>query len=750
MCGWRAIRRAAATALMLVVMGPLAQRAGGGQGPEAEARQGVVVRLTRLAGARGPIEVIVRGASGERARIPVPESAETADVRVGDADSTLSCAGVWVWCPDIGIPVPAPAAISLPVYPRAVLRGTWVAAGRDRPEITVLAVVHAPKPVASEPALRFSRSAVPGPDGRFTFDGPQGRLDLRLSVEGCSPVYRFDVVVREVLDLGRFHCTPGGSVAGRVRDASSGLVLPRCTVILRPLAPVPARVSERERERERLATARTVTDSNGFFQFRGLAPGRYLLEAESPRHATGGREIDVQAGAEVYVDDVWLAPDRPLAVSVTPPRTPDGARWIVALRPQSARLQRDLARWMEMPVDEAGTARFPRVAAGEHELEVRTADGEVAYAATETVPEGTESLDVVLDLVSVEGRVRRGSVPVAGAKVTLSSGGSDERTFVTDEAGRFEGWMRRPEDAVYVDVATSGWDVHALAVQPEVVAADRLRLEVTLGASALRVHVSDQQGAPVAGARVSVEADRPTVMGTTREDGTVEVEGLEEGRYRVQASSREHGTSDRLEVELGRETTLDVWLVLAPNRDLVLHLMSFEGSPVPGADVAIITPVDFDRRPTDPSGRAVLRVSRRSTFGVVRVYARSHMLWSGCSELPADGPLVVRLPPALTGTIRLEAGSARGMTLWLVTETGGLLTQSDLASWRAALGYAPPHHGLDTPGIAAGFYRLVWWPSHDRVGPVTLACSGTLPPDAVGGQLRPGDTLVLVAKPPRR
>jgi len=747
---WRSIRRAASMAALLVVMGPPAQPPAGGQVPEAEPRRSVVVRLTRLAGAHGPFEIIVKGASEERARVPVPEGADTAEVRVGDADSTLSCAGGSVWCPDIGIPVPAPAAISLPVYPRAVLRGTWVAAGRDRPDITILAVVQAPRPAASEPALRFSRSVVPGPDGRFTFDGPQGRLDLRLGAEGCSPVYRFDVVVREVLDLGRFHCTPGGSVAGRVRDASSGLVLPRCTVILRPLAPVPARVSETEREREQFPTARTVTDTNGFFQFRGLAPGRYLLTAESGRHATGNREIDVQAGTEVYVDDLWVSPFRPLAVSVTPPRTPDGGRWIVALRPRIARLQRDLARWMEMPVDEAGTARFPRVAAGEHELEVRTGDGEVVHAATETVPEETESLDVVLDLVTVEGRVRRGSVPLAGAKVTLSSGGSDERTFVTDEAGRFEGWMRRPEDAVYVDVATSGWGVHAMAVQPEVVAADRLRLEVTLGASALRVHVSDQQGAPVAGARVSVEADRPTVMGTTREDGIVEVEGLEEGRYHVQASSREHGTSDRLEVELGRETTRDVWLVLAPNRDLALHLMSFEGSPVPGADVAIITPVDFDRRPTDPSGRAVLRVSRRSTFGVVRVYARSHMLWSGCRDLPADGPLVVRLPPALTGTIRIEAGSARGMALWLVTETGGLLTPSDLAAWRAALGYAPPHHGLDTPGMAAGFYRLVWWPSHDRVGPVTLACSGTLPPDAVGGHLRPGETLVLVAKPPRR
>jgi hypothetical protein len=746
MCRWRGIRRAATTAVLLVLMGPPARPPASGQGPEAEASRSVVVQVTRLAGARGPIEIMVSGASGERARVSVPDGADAAEIRVGHTETALSCAGESVWCPDIAIPIPAPAAISLPVYPRAVLRGTWAAPGRDRPELNLLAVIQAPRPFASEPALRFSRSVVPGPDGRFSVDGPQGRLDLRLSADGCAPVYRFDVIVRDALSLGRVRCVPGGSVAGRIRDASSGLVAPGCSVILRQLAPVPARVTERKREG--LALPRTVTDTNGFFQFRGLAPGRYLLEAESRRHASGGREVDVQAGAEVYVDDVWLSPYRPLAVSVTPPRTPDGTRWIVAVRPRSARLQQDLERWLQMPVDDAGTARFPRVATGEHELEIRTRDGEVVYRAMETVPEGAENLDVALDLVTVEGRVRRGSVALAGARVILSSGDADERTFVTDEAGRFEGWMQRPADAVCLDVAAGAWTVRSMVVQPEVVAIDRLRLEVTLGASALRIHVVDQHGAPVAGVWVHVEGEGPPATGTTGEDGIVEMEGLDEGRYHVHALSREHGTSDRLSVELARETTLDVTLVLAENRDLALHLMSFEGSPVPGADVSIYTPDGFDRRRTDSSGRAVLRVTRRSTFGVVRVYARSHMLWSGCRELPAGGPLLVRLPPALTGTLRIEAASAPGMGLALVTEAGGLLDPPALAAWRAALGYAPPHLGLDTPGVAAGFYRLVWWPSHDQAGLVTLACSGSLPPDTVGGHLRPGETLVLAPRPP--
>lgn len=118
MCRRRGIRRAASTALPLAVMGPSAPPLAAGQGPDAEARRSVVVRLTRLAGAQGPIEIIIRDASGERARVPVSEGADTAGVRVADTDSTLSCAGEAVWCPDIGIPTPAPAAVSLPVYPR--------------------------------------------------------------------------------------------------------------------------------------------------------------------------------------------------------------------------------------------------------------------------------------------------------------------------------------------------------------------------------------------------------------------------------------------------------------------------------------------------------------------------------------------------------------------------------------------------------------------------------------------------------
>lgn len=439
--------------------------------------------------------------------VSVPEGAGAAELLVGEGESAVSCTGASVWCPDVAIPRPAPATLSLPVYPRAVLHGTWTALGRDRLEIAVLGVVRAPRPDASEAPLRFARSVPLGADGRFSFEGPRGRLDLRLSAEGCAPVYRFDVTARDVHSLGRFVCVRGGSVAGRVRDASSGLVAPGCALTLRQLAPVPARSPAEQREQAALITARATSDDSGFFQFRGVAPGRYWLAARSRHHAPAGREVDVQADAEAYLDDLWLHPYRALAVSVLPPRPPTGGRWVAALRPRSGRLRQDAEQWMRVEVDDDGTAEFPRVAPGEHEVEIQTDAGEVVYAGVHVVPEGAEPLRIVLDIVTVEGRVRRGAAPVGGVRVILSTGGVDERAFVTDEEGRFEGWMQRPSDAVFVDVATTAWAVRSMVVRPEVVAADRLRIDVTLGTSALRVHVSNQEGAPISGATVHIAGE---------------------------------------------------------------------------------------------------------------------------------------------------------------------------------------------------------------------------------------------------
>lgn len=748
----RRVAGGAGTVLLFTALALSADPPGQAQHAEAETRRVLVVRLARLAGAQGPLDIIVRGGSGASARLSVPEGAGEAELRVGEDETAVSCTGASVWCPDTAIPRPAPATLSLPVYPRAVLHGTWSALGRDRSEIAVLGVVRTPRPDASEAPLRFTRSVPLGADGRFSFDGPRGRLDLQFSAAGCAPVYRFDVVARDVLSLGRFVCVPGGSVAGRVRDASSGLVAPGCTLTLRQLARVAARATPAQQEQDALVTARTVSDDSGFFQFRGLAPGRYWLQAETSRHAPAGREVDVQTDTEAYLDDVWLLPYRAVAVSVLPPRPPTGGRWVAALRGRSAGLRQDVEEWVRVQVDDDGTAEFPRVAPGEHQVEIRTDAGEVVYAGLHVVPEAPEVLTIALDIVTLEGRVRRGGAPVGGVKVILSTGGVDERTFVTDEEGRFEGWMQRPSDAVFVDVAAAAWTVRSMVVRPEVVGADRLRIEVTLGTSSLRVHVADQEGAPISGATVHIagEGTRAPVTGTTGEHGVLEVDGLDPGRYHVSAVSREHGTSDRVQIELASEATLDVALVLAEHRDLPFQLTSFEGSPVSGADVSILTPDSFDRHRTDAAGRAVFRVTRRSAFGVVQVAARSHMLWSGCRRLPADGPLVVRLPHALTGTIKIEAGTAPGMGLALVTEEGGLLNRNTLAAWRAALGYATPELGLETPGVAVGFYRLLWWPSHDQFGLVTLACSGSLPPDATGGLLKPGETLVLVARPPQR
>lgn len=342
---------------------------------------------------------------------------------------------------------------------------------------------------------------------------------------------------------------------------------------------------------------------------------------------------------------------------------------------------------------------------------------------------------------------------MADAEVTLSSGRYDERSFVTDAAGRFEGWMRQPDGVVYVDVVTGSPPVQrSLTVQPETVAATRLKIRVELGGASLRVRAVLPDRQPVAGATVQVHQPGGSLEGmlaVTAQDGMVEFDGLDAGRYRVMATSREHGPSDRVEVDLTEATVTDVDLVLHGSRTLTVRVEAFEGTPIAGAEVSLYTDDGFDRRVTDAAGYATLRVSRRSAQAVVHVAARSHMLWAGCIRVGPDDVMAVRLPPTMPGTLRLEVVTRRapGRTLLLLTGDAGFHTLGALTSWRRALGLPiAPETTIEVPRVAPGLYRLAWAPGPETAGLVTAVCTGAL--SAIGGvELAPDRVLTLTAPP---
>jgi hypothetical protein len=634
----------------------------------------------------------------------------------------------------------------------ATLKGQVQPAAAGTSALTVMGVVHPAGAEATNDALRFVVHTRTDAQGAFAFEGPQGTLDLRFMIDGYAPTYQFGVAARRATSLVPVTLVRGGSVAGRTRDAVSGIVASTALLALRRNSPVPARTQPEDAGRDLLLSHATKADENGFFQFRGVAPGRYWLVAESGRHAPTELGVEVEVEAESYLDDVWLQPYRTVDIHVSPARDPSGRAWTVALRSLAARLRQDLQGWARAATDVEGIVGFARVTATPHEVEVVTANGEVLYTEVHVLPPEGEPLAITVPLVAVEGRVRRGTSPVAGARVMLSAGEADDLSFVTDERGRFNGWMRRPEEVVHVELVLAAGGGRSLAVTPEFVLDDRIRLDIDVGNVALAVTVVDERDTPVAGARVLAVTNEKTSVagrGSTDREGTVLLEPLTSGRYVVNAISPDKGTSDRVAVELPAEGSVNLTLVLRATHDVPLHLESPAGVPVAGADISILTQVGRDRQRTDTSGRAVVKVAREVRGAVVRVFDRSHMLWTACVALPPEGEtLRLRLPPGGAGALRLElTGSLLpGSSLWLVNGHGGALNLNDLASWqRTVTGDRGSERVLDLPGIAAGHYWLVWWPSFDESGLVATLCSGAVPAEGPGGEVGPQSPVTIRA-----
>jgi hypothetical protein len=160
------------------------------------------------------------------------------------------------------------------------------------------------------------------------------------------------------------------------------------------------------------------------------------------------------------------------------------------------------------------------------------------------------------------------------------------------------------------------------------------------------------------------------------------------------------------------------------------------------------------RMPVRRTRRGNLDEERLSdgTADAAREAALLDMLWTSCERLPADGPLVLRLPPGPAATLRLTDGTGRapdGRSLWLVTSGGGMLNRSDLATWHSMVGAIAEGEPLDTPGLAPDVYRVVWWHGADEGSLVARACAGAVPGSGPAATLQPGDTASLSAQTPR-
>lgn len=439
------------------------------------------------------------------------------------------------------------------------------------------------------------------PDGGFEIFLPPGEsAELRLASPTSPEV---EVAVEpgepgEVRDLGVIRAPAGLRVTGRVLDRQSGEPVPGARVWT-------PRLTDRGDAfawfQQDLLSA--VSDGEGLFELRGLthAPSTLRLDA----HGFARRILTVEPSPDepiVDLGEVWMAP----GVEVV----------VIADRemPRDAVARLDLrGTWLEADMLTAtfqeSRAVLSNVPPGRSLLTVVSGRDVLCEQTVEVSDEDPGPLEVSCqeDGLEVAGQVLVGGEPsglgrlkwlprqeIGAAVIARKSGplglvrehvlggGKPDRDVEVDADGRFQSHRLSPGLWEVVWLPDRGAASPPREVHLE---ADTANLVLAFPASSIRGRVVDEEGEPVAGARVRELASSTFTF--SREDGGFEIAGAPEGRLRLRARSGAL-RSPVLEVFNTTEQPPDpVELVLEsdPGNRLAIRVVGRDGLPASGAFV---------------------------------------------------------------------------------------------------------------------------------------------------------------------
>jgi hypothetical protein len=433
----------------------------------------------------------------------------------------------------------------------------------------------------------------------------------------------------------------GAVLSGRVVD-SRGRPAAGLRVVVHPLEP---------KERMLPSGAEADTDADGGFRIAGLAPGQHRVEVQDWRTQQGrllaektialgsgggnrldlklpdgyrlsGRVVDEQ-GEPVRGARLTLSADRGQAASAD--SAPDGS-----------------FRFTDVP---EGTWRLTVSARGHAPAaeEVRLAGGDLDGLALRLSRGGTIT-GRLLGLTGTErGQVRVVAWPEAGGAGTVLSSAVGS---VDDEGG-----YRVP------DVGPGQWTVEASlpsgrtgrgAVQLSAPGEDAtLDLEIPRGLTLSGRVLLDGQpfsGAAVTAATVHDDGPAGSWQGTTRHDGTFEIQGVEPGRVTLAVLAQGIGQARALDLASDREVTIEILTGLVNG-----HVLSADGQPVEGALVSL-RGEDADLAVSFQGVQT--RSDERGAFDLPRVAAGSYRV---TVSHPGSAPMEQRIVVTPGGTTRVEA-----------------------------------------------------------------------------------------------
>ena len=543
--------------------------------------------------------------------------------------------------------VDGPRTITVPIWPAGILTGRVISKARRAPTEVNVGFEGTAGP--NDPVSGTSTGKI-APDGRFTIRLPLGTMDVRMRAARHIGRFFWSLsITSRPKDLGDVNLVEGQAIVGRV-DLPSGIRADVTKVVVRARPNGTTDGSGPFLTGSLFLPRSTTVEKKGIFHLDGVMPGEYIVQATHPSGFVSSEVVvPVREGVAAVdlTEPLQLNEPKKVGLSITPPATPDGSRWRIAIARVVGPSRYDPIAITLTGKD--GSWESPPLAPGEYRITAGTSFDDAWYEDQITLGASDEVRSITLKGRRVEGRLLMGEKPLQGNVEFHESGG---RTVTADAPdGSFTVTLPDPD--------RTSWDVTVRSQAPFVnrtfagfsVPRDVTRVTISVPNTLVTGKVIDEHSNPLPNALITVVSGTSVIQPTAAPDGIFQVYGLVEGSYQISASTADE-VADSINVDLHEDDPAQTVTLVAHKRNQFRSQVLSPLGPVAGASVFV--------RPTNPIP-SLLPILSTGADGVFE------------STIPHGAVFVdvIAMPPGFTfflGRLRVEDDKPVA-----VTQRGGVI-----------------------------------------------------------------------------
>jgi hypothetical protein len=426
-------------------------------------------------------------------------------------------------------------------------------------------------------------------EGKWQCEAPIGKLDLRARAKGYLTLFRWAATLNaeQPFVWGQAKLERGASIIGWVALAKTTRTRPEdIRVVLRPVA------SAQGQQGTRAGLFAAVPNSRGFFEFRGVAPGPYIVSAEAPGPLVSENiELKVLRNTEVELT-APLTLDRlhKVQMRVTPSKPPSADQWRMTLYSiEQNHHQTVVAR---TNVEPTGEWDSPGLRPGVYAIYVGVGQSG-SFARREFTVGNTDSdITINIPLTRVHGSVKLGDKALPSTLWIGGKHGSPAIPLSADESGNYSGDVSfAPDDEWVVTVDSENPRIErTLKKKPSTQDDGTLLLDLVIPRTGVHGVVVDQKGNPISRSIVDIgtpDAAQSVVQTHGDANGNFELFGLTSGSYTITAKTFDGRASKLTKFSLEDDSLADLKLVVEGQPTLSGRVIA-NGNPIPSAALTFI------------------------------------------------------------------------------------------------------------------------------------------------------------------